>query len=374
MATIIKREGVKGTSFQVRYRIDGKQRTKSFAVTDNTKKAIESTKKDAEKFANNIEAKKTLGEAKDESNITFGKYAETFMKIYLGKRKTTTKKSYLSLLNMLNKDLSNKKIKNIYAQELDNLFLKYQEKYTLNTMKVLYTILNLIFNSAVKKDVILYNPTTKMDFKFIEEDNIDKKSKVLDIYLINQIINFLNSSSLKYKHFVQVAINTGMRRGEVLAIKWININLKENYILVSENYNKYNEVTSTKNKRKRIIPINKTFKNTLLDIKKYQDEMKQIFGLNYCDNDLVVCHENGNYLWYGSIDLLFTKITNEFRHVTAHMLRHTFGTMLRGTEIKDVQEMFGHAKPETTVNIYQHHDEFKKETINALDKKFKFIN
>ncbi len=71
MATIIKREGIKGVSFQVGYRLNGKQKTASFSAKAFTKK----DEREAE-----IEAKKTLDLAKDYTNMKFKDYAELTFK------------------------------------------------------------------------------------------------------------------------------------------------------------------------------------------------------------------------------------------------------------------------------------------------------
>lgn len=361
MASIVEREGIKGTTYQVRYRIDGRQKTKTFAA-----------KREANRFAKEIEAKITLGQAKEEHHITFREYANQFFEIQLLNAKITTKKSYNYLLNTINKYIGEKKLKDITANYLDRIFLKLDKEYKYNTIRSIKKLINLVLKSAAKKEIIAFNPVDRMDYRLVNTER-HKQKNVSDEHIKLLIEYFESKEQYKYKHFTQIALMTGMRTGEIIALREENVT---DFIHVVENYNRWGEITTPKTKRSiRDIYIHKPLQKVLDNIQNYNKQQKELFGSSYNDNGLLVCHEDGNYMSNIAVSKAFQTASNNLNiHITPHMLRHTFATKLRMVETKDVQELLGHTSVEMTVNTYQHHDKYTEETIDILNETFKHIN
>lgn len=361
MATIIIRDGKTSVSYQVRYRIDNKQKTKSFE-----------SKREANKFKKEIEAQKTLGLARNESQFTFREYADKFMKIHLLNSKTTTKKSYHYLLNSIYLYIGDVKLKDLTANRLDSLFLKFHEKYSFNTIRSSKKVINLVLASAFKKDIIPYNPIDKMDYKLVNNDK--EKNKVIDDVAIKELLDYFEYKP-KYKHVVQLGLMTGMRTGEILALRKENVNLQKRELSVVENYSRWREVTTPKTKNSiRKIYIHDPLKELILKIYKYNEQNKELFGSDYDELGLLVCHEDGRYISNIAVSKAFYIASDKIgKKITAHMLRHTFATKLRMVETKDVQQLMGHGSLSMT-NRYQHHDNYKEETIDLLNTTFKNID
>lgn len=194
-----------------------------------------------------------------------------------------------------------------------------------------------------------------------------------DKIVLSEIDRFKNAATAKYKSKDQyiyrygysyiLMLNTGMRTGEALALKWNDIDFKKPQIRVSkamvETVNrendglpktKYIEQSSVKtNSSNRTIPLNPTSINALLELKK----------INFSgDSGYIIEGETGkpvtnrNYLRSYKAILKRSGIKDS----GLHTLRHTFATQMfsRGVDVKVVSELLGHADVNVTYNTYVH--------------------
>ena len=97
----------------------------------------------------------------------------------------------------------------------------------------------------------------------------------------------------------------------------------------------------------------------LVDRKAEIDELKDLFGDEYIDNDLVFCTSNGRPMESQIINRAFNKLIKEngFPHVVFHSLRHssiTYKLKLNGGDMKAVQGDSGHAQMKMVADVYSH--------------------
>jgi len=148
------------------------------------------------------------------------------------------------------------------------------------------------------------------------------------------------------KPILMTAYNTGMRRGEILNLKWENVSLSQGYIRVEE----------TKNGESRYIPINKQLNEALKSVKY---------------------NASGEYVFSRGGELVSTFKTafnaavrrSGVARFTFHDLRHTFASVLvmKGVDLATVQELLGH-KSITMTKRYSHPTpEHKRQAIEKLD-------
>lgn len=358
-------------TIQYRYRIEDKQYTKSIKTEDKTTFAEKRAMKEIEKFAKDMEAKKTLGLAKNETNMDFKSYALQLFEIRNINKKNTTIDTINSALRSLYKDLGEIRLKDFTPTRLDKYLMElYKQGRSSSYIEMRKNLLNQVFSSASKKDLIPSNPLEKIDFT-ITKDQVEKQP--YNPEEIELILEYFSSKKLyrKYFNFCEIALNTGMRRGEILALKKYNIDLSTNgFIKVVDNWTILQEVTSPKTKKStRFIPIRNYLKNIIINTYKWNEECKSIYGSDYQDNELLICQDDGRYILHQSLTKAFQIASKKLGFkVTAHRFRHTFATRMRSAEIKDLQQMLGHNLIEMTVNKYQHHDGYKQETLDLLDK------
>lgn len=158
---------------------------------------------------------------------------------------------------------------------------------------------------------------------------------------------------------IKIMLLTGLRRGELCALKWFDIDMPQRSITIRHALHRVDggeEIGPTKTKRNRFIPISDELYNLLESIPK--------------DSEYVISY-NGHAAtlsWFRSqYDSFFKSIPNVEKK-TSHKLRHTFASYLvkSGVEIRVVQEILGHTEI-TTTQIYTHVDlDGLKESISRL--------
>ncbi|MFC1866582.1 tyrosine-type recombinase/integrase [Thermodesulfobacteriota bacterium] len=200
-----------------------------------------------------------------------------------------------------------------------------------------------IFSKAVEWDMIERNPFDK------GKSLLFKLSNQRIRYLMEEEITLLLDECEPKKHLYRIvmcAINTGMRRGEILTLKWDQI--RNGFI--------YLEKTKTKNKRE--IPINDDLALLFKEIRKEQEFTSQyVFTYNSRTIQRVERAFKGALKRAGIEDFHF------------HDLRHTFAShvIMRGGSLKDVQELLGHKTMTMTLRYSHLSQEHKKKAVNLLN-------
>ena len=196
------------------------------------------------------------------------------------------------------------------------------------------------------------------------------------------------------KHTIQLILTTehrakvpacimllaGLRRGEVTALTWFDIDFKNRIINVNKSYDfKQFELKETKTKAgMRKIPMNDFLYNLLLEAKQHskgpyivqkayggrmtETAWKRLFE-SYMEALKAADNRDEDALCFAD---------ECFEEFTAHQLRHTYCSMLQwsGVDIKTAQELMGHSEYGVTANIYTHVDEATKTNAAMLQDKF----
>lgn len=200
-------------------------------------------------------------------------------------------------------------------------------------------ILNQIFNYAVIAGDIQYNPVTAVRIPKTAKKSTRPPATVSD-----------ESKILSSDHpwlFPLVALLTGLRKGEILALQWQDIDFKENTISITksvEHIGKKPNIKSTKTESgNRLVPLLSLLK-TKLESQKSKPE-------HYIFSD-----DGGKTPLY---EHRYTRLYNDYKQdvgitCTAHQLRHSYATIAVEEDInpKDLQNALGHADITTTMNIY----------------------
>ncbi len=158
-----------------------------------------------------------------------------------------------------------------------------------------------------------------------------------------------------------IAINTGMRQGEILGLPWKNIDFEKGIIHVNQTLANYGTeiVTTTKNdSSRRSIAIPKELVKELREYKHEQNKAIIKLGALYENNGLVNASEKGTPLSPNNLRRNFNLYIAKAKvnKIRFHDLRHTHASLLLkdGTNPKIIAERLGHANTRMTLDRYSH--------------------
>ena len=213
-----------------------------------------------------------------------------------------------------------------------------------------------------------------------------------DVYTKEEVIalfELLQNEPIQWRIFITLAITTGLRRGELLALKWAEIDFDRGTLQVNHSltYTKafglqLNPPKTKSSQRTVSIP-----RYLLEDLKKYkhmknQERLQAEELWEGGEHFFLFSTWNGKPLypstprtWWGR----FIKRTN-FKYIRLHDLRHTAATLLinEGEHAKNISARLGHADIKTTMNIYSHYlqeaDERVADKLDALFSPARKVN
>lgn len=271
-------------------------------------------------------------------------------------------------------EITVKSIRDFYSSELDR-------GLTANTVKHRHAVINPALDFALKElRIIDFNPATAI--------KLPKKRKyihsVIDLEVIKLILEDQKDTSMEFPLFM--AAIYGLRRSEVIGIKWEAFDLKnkvftmQNTIIrkhINGTIEKFERTYGKNNSSYRQFPIIDELENLLSRIKKnHENYKKSIPYYTTHDQEYLCLNEEGRLLNPEFLTKKFKKIIKKLNlnsSLRFHDLRHSCATFLYniGIEGKDIQLWLGHSDIGTTLNIYTHLNFKNKErTASKLKKIF----
>lgn len=195
-------------------------------------------------------------------------------------------------------------------------------------------VLSKIFTMAVDNGITASNPCRKV--KKFRQDN--QRNRYLTTDEEEKLMAALNGRRAHLRPIVVIALNTGMRRGEILGLTWSNVDLVRGLIYV----------TNTKSGVNRIIPINKTVK---AELEALEREGERVFNIDWIKRSFMSA-------------LREAKIKN-FRF---HDLRHTAATRLAdaGADAFTIAAILGHSTIQMSARYTHATDERKRRALEAI--------
>ena len=236
---------------------------------------------------------------------------------------------------------------------------------------------NIIFqslNAAVKDDLISKNycafvtlpKKVKREYTFYTEEQINDMLFAIRDEQLYALIKF--------------TCIYGLRRSEVLGLRWNSVDLSRNLITINHTVVSYKtriEKNRTKNASSyRSFPLLPEIREMLIEMKANEKKNRMLFKSEYKDNDFVFKWDDGTPYRPDYITAKFRKMLEKYDlpHIRFHDLRHSCASLLisRGFGLKDVQEWLGHSDISVTANTYSHIDVKRKQSIaNAIGESVK---
>ena len=271
-------------------------------------------------------------------------------------KKHSIKESIYSNYNyIINSYLNNK-----FERKRLNYFLKYdineyvddlETELSNKTIRDIILVLKAILKFAERK----YNVNFKLDL--ISMPSLQKKElQVFSEREIKKIVKeCINLGEIRYIGIL-ISIYTGMRIGEVCALKWENIDLNKKLINVTQTLQR---VTSADKKTKVIIssPKTKASERKIPIPSILYEELKKRSS-EYTKETYVITGEENKFLEPRSYQYIYKKVLEnaKLKYRSFHCLRHTFATrcVRVGMDVKALSELLGHSNVNITLNRYVH--------------------
>ncbi|MDD4834009.1 MAG: site-specific integrase [Lutispora sp.] len=341
------------------------------------------------------EIKKTLEESNksDFSNVTLSQWLDIWLYDYIKPSiRPTTFSSYESISrihikphigHLLLKDLKAEHIQRLFNEKANNGRYDGLGGLSTRTIKYIHFLIKSALSQAIKMGFLDKNVAEAT----VLPRMVKKDIRVLTLIEQSKFLSTVAGDRLSAAFILD--LSTGLRQGELLALKWGDINFEENYIRVRRTiirtniFNKDKESTSQlifqdpKTKAgKRFVPYPDNISNVLSEHKHRQISEKIKAGSLYEDNDFVFCTELGKPIEPRNFTRKFYKLAKKagLQDINLHALRHTYATRLleMNEHPKVVQELLGHSSITVTLDIYSHvMPEIKKSAANKLNKLFK---
>ncbi|MBQ9737298.1 MAG: site-specific integrase [Clostridia bacterium] len=349
------------------YSVGGKRKTKwiptGMAVKGNKKKAEALLMETRQNFEPEPEEVAALS-----GEIMFVDFLTMWLEIAKSTIKLTT---YASYADMTNKTIIpyfkplKRKLSELTAADIQKFYLVQLERVSANSVIHYHAIIHRAMKYAVKTDLIVSNPVDKVD-------RPKKNSFQGSFYTEDEIQDLFEAAKgTKLELPIVLAAFYGLRRSEVLGLKWDAIDFQQNTITIKHTLTSCKidgkkvevatDTTKTKSSR-RTLPLIPQFREMLLQRWEMQEEYKRVCGNCYNTKylDYICVDEMGNIIPPNYVTEAFPKLLarHGMRHIRFHDLRHTCASMLlkNGVPMKQIQEWLGHSDFSTTANIYAHLD------------------
>lgn len=275
---------------------------------------------------------------------------------------------YFRKLNVTLASLQAHQIQAFYALQL--------ERVSANTVIHYHAIIHRALKYAVKMDLIAANPADKVERprkeRFLPSFYDQEEPRVL--------LKTVSNTPLEVP--VSLAAFYGLRRSEVLGLRWNAVDFKENTLTISHTVvsccvdGKRMEIAADTTKTKtslRTLPLVPTIRELLLSVQARQAENRRLCGRCYCKQymEYICVNEIGERIkpnWLTSTFHNFLE-DNGLRLIRFHDLRHSSASLLLANHVplKQIQEWLGHSDFSTTANIYAHLDAASKlDTADAM--------
>ena len=256
--------------------------------------------------------------------------------------------------------------KTITLNNLNEFVASIKEKYSHSTTKLVKSLINRSLDFALKNNLINEKIVISIGLK----NKQVRKVEALEKQEQTKIEKYILENEKLYHYGILISLYTGLRLGELLALKWQNVDFNNKLIFVDKSIETISQNHKTliieslpkTQSSIREIPISKQLLNILKALKQNSK------------NDFVLVSHNNKQLqpraYQKSFENLLKKL--KIKHYGFHSLRHTFATRLleNGVDIKTISELMGHSSPTITLNRYVHTNmQNKRKAMEVFNKK-----
>lgn len=335
---VFRKETKKGVKYGVDLRFRGRR----------IRKIIGPKKKQAELFWQKIQVQIAEGKFLDvqrNQKVKFEDMAKTYIEAYSKPNKRSSRRDETSLKNLVG-FFGGRCLYEITSLDIEKYRVERLQGVTPATVNRELACLKHMLNKAKEWGKVSENPALKV--KLLKEKN--RRVRYLER---EEIKALLDACSEHVKPIVITALNTGMRKGEILSLKWPDVDLRQRIVYIYE----------TKSGKSRKVDINDWLAETLIRLRKHPD------------SPYVFCNKDG--VPYGNIRKSFetAKRRAGIKDFRFHDLRHTFAShlVMAGVGLRTVQVLLGHQTYQMTLRYAHLSPDHRRAAVNTFCKRMDTI-
>ncbi len=335
-----------------------------------------SSRREAAEEMTKLQAEVLANEFLDLSQMIYAKYMEEWFEERRNHlQKETFNANFIFYQNAIKPKLGHLKLQQIAPIHIQKFIndLVNEGNYSEATVHLIYQIVSVSLKKAKILKIIKDNPANGITLP-------KRRRKEMNIWSLEQV-NFFLSETKKLKKLTRcyigflIAIFTGMRQGEAMALRWKDINFESQTIYIRQTLTQNTEIKTGAKNNSSIRSIHIPDK-LIIELKAHRVrilEEKLQAGADYHDNDLVLCTRDGKPIIPRNFRKEFYRLTDKIGlpRIRFHDLRHTHATILiqQNVNVKLISERLGHSSIKMTLDRYSHVlPNMQKTVSDELDK------
>lgn len=379
---------VKGNKYYAKFRIDGRQKLVATGVDvkgNNKRKAEKAMREIIEKYESlNLEYER----------IPFLSFLDLWLEKIRPILKPVTWESYSKTISgkiipyfkdkhILLRDLKPSELTDYFCFLAANGKSKGKGGLCYKTVKNIRGVISSACEYAVENHYLTENPVTKSTLPSFAQ-SISKDVPQYTAEEASKLLSYAKDHESHLYVFLLLALFTGMRKGELCALTWADIDFDKKLLNINKSRSgSRSDITKIVTTPKTIssnrkIPLCDSVIEALKEERKRQKADGKLFGRSYnADSDFIIRNALGEpYVNLSAINRVLNRLEKSagLEHCTIHGLRHSVASILddNGVALSDISVLLGHESTQTTEKIYIRRNRTAKiSTINVLDQTVK---
>ncbi|MFC8793036.1 tyrosine-type recombinase/integrase [Streptomyces cinereoruber] len=287
------------------------------------------------------------------------------------RRKLSTYDKYEAHVRLyLSPMLGTKRLESLSVPDVRRFLLQLEKKTTAATAKESHRVLRTALSAACREELIVRNVA-----KLVEPPRAAVRD--LSPWSLDETLDFLAAARRDplYAAFV-LAIAMGLRRGEIVGLRWNDIDLENRVLLVRQQVQRrrgvlYND--ETKGRRSRAIPLPAMCLAPLRWHRMRQKTTYEATGTEWAATGYVFATRTGRPVEPRNVHRSFVRVSEAagLRPIRLHDARHGCATLLTaaGVAPRVVMEILGHSQISLTMDVYTHVvQDTQREAISHMDR------
>lgn len=252
-------------------------------------------------------------------------------------------------------------IAQVLGLSFEQSFTVHEEQRTLSPKTVIehHRLISTVLEQASKEGLIPFNIAQKATLPKVKHKDV----QYFQPSEVEAIRDALEQEPIKWRTITHLFLITGARRGEILGLKWKEIDWERNRLHICNNVLYAPDIgiyvdTPKTESSVRYITVPRETMDLLKRYRAWQNSERLRLGAYYHDQGFVFSQDNGGPMHPDSVTDWMRKFSkrHELPHIHPHSFRHTMASLLyaSGADSVSISKRLGHAQVSTTANIYAH--------------------